>query len=210
MKDIVTRVDVDKRGALVTVNETEALWFSKSLWRERSLSEQEEVELDELKGWLSPRQYAEALNAAVRFLAVRSRSELEVRQKLESYRYLDDVIDAVLYKLQKNKLLNDESFAREWALTRAHQNMGKNRIIMELRHKGISSTIAQRVIDELPKEERDDGAAQMAAKLIKRYGSQEPKAAMNKIMAAMARRGYGYEDAKIAVESALHAIEDED
>lgn len=208
MKDVVTAVEAQKKGAFVTVNETERLWFSRDAWLERSYEAGESVDLDELKKWLLPRQYTEALNAAVRLLAVRSRSVREVRDRLVERGYMDDTIEMALYKLEKNDLLNDERFAEEWARERSHRQLGKRRIIMELREKGVASDTAERAVSALDEEDCESAGVALAEKLLRRYDGYEPREAMNKIMAAMARRGYGFDESRSAVEEALRRAEE--
>ncbi len=207
MDDIVTAVEAQKKGAYVTVNETERLWFSRDAWIERSYAEGESLSLEELKQWLLPRQYPEALNAAVRLLAVRSRSTKEISTRLEERGYMDDTVEMVLYKLETNDLLNDERFAAEWARDRAARKLGKRRIIAELREKGVSPEIAERTVNNLDTEEYDSAGAALALKLLSRYADREAKDTINKVMAAMARRGYGYDEAREAVSEALRRLE---
>lgn len=207
MDDIVTEVAREKHGALVTVNETERLRFNREAWCERSVEVGEEIDLAELRKWLLPRQYPEALNAAVRLLAVRSRSEAEICRALRLRGYMDETIDMVSYQLERNELVNDEAFAREWAKARVHAGLGKNRILMELRQKGVDSAICESAVNELSEDERGESGKALAAKLLKRYGGDDARDAIQKVMAGMSRRGYGYDEAKSAIEKALHDAE---
>lgn len=121
MNDVVAEVEESRRGAMVHFEGGERLWFGRGAWLERSPLRPGDVEdLDGLKQWLLPRQYPQALAGAVRLLAARARSTGEIRQKLEAYGYMDDTVDMVLYKLEKEGLLDDEAFACEWGRPRAH------------------------------------------------------------------------------------------
>lgn len=210
MKDIVTKITTDKRGATVVINEETTLWFGRSYWYERELKEGEAVDLAELKQWLLPRQYSAALNYAVSLLAIKAQSTSEIKRKLAQRQYMYDTIEMVLYKLEKEKLINDEAYARDFAASKSRRQMGKRRIMQELRMKGISSEIAQHAIDELDEDEKDESAVALAKKLVRRYQNDEPRKAMQKALAAMARRGYVYEDSKNALSTAIQEIEDEE
>lgn len=183
----------------------EALWFGRAAWRERlPLSPGDEEELEELKAWLLPRQYAEALDGAVRLLSVRARSEGEIRRKLTERGYMDDTVDMVLYKLEKEGLVDDEAFAREWAASRARSQVGQARILRELTQKGLSRACAQRAVAALDAQEGEDAAEALARKLLRRYaGEADERKAMGKMLATMARRGYGFEEARRALEAAM-------
>ena len=204
MKDIVTEIIEEKSRVGVKVNDERVCWLSPAAYRERPLRPNDPLDLAELEEWLLPRHYAEALNKAVAFLALRPRSRREVEQKLQSKGYLDRAIELVLFKLEKEKILDDEAFAREWAQARSHRHLGKARMIRELRQKGISNSLAEKACAGLSREEQEEQAVQLAGKLLRRYASEPDEAkAVQKIMAAMARRGFPYEEASDALQAAL-------
>lgn len=205
MKDVVAAVEESKRGAVVRFESGERLWFGRAAWLERSPLRPGDVEdVDDLKQWLLPRQYPQALGGAVRLLAARARSTGEIRQKLEAYGYMDDTVDMVLYKLEKEGLVDDEAFACEWAAARARHQIGHVRILRELVQKGVNREIAERAVEALDEEEGDAAAVALAQKLLRRYADEaDAKKAMAKLMASMARRGYDFESARQAVERAL-------
>ena len=145
-----------------------------------------------------------ALNDAVTLLAQRAQASGEIRQKLRRKLYMEDTIEMVLYKLEKERLLDDGAFARDWAASRARSQVGKSRIMRELRMKGIPQQMAQNALEELDEKESDEAAVALARKLLKRYSREaDERKAMQKLLMAMARRGYGYEESKQAVETAL-------
>ena len=209
-QDVVTAIERSGRhNVLVTINEEIQLMLSRDIWAERPLSEGEELDFAEFSQWLLPRQYPEALNKAVALLAQRARSGGEIRQKLERAHYLEDTIDMVLYKLEKERLLDDEAFAREFSASCARRQMGKSRIRMELVRKGLPRELIDRIMEELPQEEADDAAIRLAQKLLRRHNGEDTRKEMQKVLAAMARRGYSYEDSKEAIEAALQMEENE-
>lgn len=210
MKDTVREITEDRRGALVTFEGGEALWFGRAAWGEHaSIAVGAEEDVEALKAWLLPRQYPEALNYAVSLLAARARASGEIRQKLRLRRYMDDTIEMVEYKLEKEKLLDDRAFAREWAASCARRQMGKSRILQELRRKGISRELCEQALEELDGDEGGAAAAALAAKLLRRYGKEpDRRKAMGKLLAAMARRGYSYEEARQAMEAALAELDE--
>lgn len=209
--DLITAVKTEKGGATVEINGEVTLWLSRDIWLERPLKEGESLDLEAFQQWLLPRQYPEALNYAVSLLAIRARSSGELRQKLKRKHYMDDTIEMALYKLETEHLLDDEAFAREWVEMLSMRQMGRHRILQELRLKGIDTETAQAALAGLDSEQSDEAAAMLAQKLVARH-AKEPDArkAMNKIMAAMARRGYGYEEARNAVTEAMRRLEEDD
>ena len=213
MKDSITKIEWGKGAVQVCVNGEGTLYFPRAAFEERGLCQGEAVDLEELMEWLLPRQYPDALSKAVTFLAVRARSTLEIRQKLENKGYMERTIDLVLYKLTKERLLDDKAFAGEWVKSRAGKQLGKYRILRELRQKGIPQDMAEAVLAELENEEESgENACKLASKLLRRVQNEpDAKKAMRKVMAAMERRGFPYDEAKTAVEAAISEMaEDSD
>ena len=209
-QDVVTALERSGRHSmLVTINEEIRVLMSRDIWAERPLSEGEELDFAEFSQWLLPRQYPEALNRAVALLAQRARSGGEIRQKLEKACYLEDTIDMVLYKLEKERLLDDVAFARDFAASCARRQMGKTRIRLELARKGLDRELIDRTMEALPQEDGDEAAVRLAQKLLRRHNGEDARKEMQKVLAAMARRGYSYEDSRQAIEAAIRLEEEE-
>ena len=205
MLDTVREINEKRRSSVIVMESGETFWLTWTQLQEHDpFAVGQEVDTDALREWLLPRQYPMALNDAVALLAQRAQASDEIRQKLKRKLYMDDTIEMVLYKLEKERLLDDEAFARDWAASRARSQVGKSRIMRELRMKGIPQQIAQNALEELDEEESDEAAVALARKLFKRYSREaDERKAMQKLLMAMARRGYGYEESKQAVETAL-------
>ena len=75
--------------------------------------------------------------------------------------------------------------------------------------KGIGQEMAEIALEELDEEESEDAAVALARKLLKRYSREaDDRKGMQKLLMAMARRGYGYEESRRAVEQALTLTEE--
>ena len=209
MSDVVTLVEKGKRQTKIVINDSCTLYLSRALTRERPLAEGDPVELSELRQWLQPRQYGEALNAAVRLLATRARSRSELATRLQGMRFDDETIDMALYKLEKENLLDDADFARQWASYRMSQGIGKSRILRELAQKGVEAETAEAACATSDEESAREAAQSVARKLLKRYEGKAEREAVEKTLGGLVRRGYGYSDAKRAISDALQAMRDE-
>ena len=207
--DLITAVERSKKGAVVTLNGEEKIFVSRALLIEREFTEGLSLQWDELAQWLLPRQYPEALNLAVSLLAQRAHSSGEIEKKLRDKFYLPETVEMVLYKLEKEHFLNDEAFATEYAASLSRCQMGRTRITQELRRKGIAPALIQQALESLDAEEADDAALVLARKLLRRYEREsDPRKAMQKLLMAMARRGYGFEEARAATQRAIQEPED--
>lgn len=211
MMDVVREIQEKRRSSVILMESGEQFWLTWTQLQEHEpFAVGQEVDCEALREWLLPRQYPMALNDAVALLAQRAQASGEIRQKLRRHLYMEDTIEMVLYKLEKERLINDEAFAREWAASRARSQVGRSRILRELRMKGISQQMAETALEEVDEEESEDAAAALARKLVRRYSKEaDERKAMQKILSAMARRGYAYEESRQAVETALQAMEDE-
>lgn len=103
----------------------------------------------------------------------------------------DAVIDATIAKLSGFNFIDDETFARNWALSRAQsQGYGPRRIEQELKIKGVVDSIIRTVIRELFDRQDEEKRARVILK--KRFGSKDLKEphTLRRALAFLQRRGY--------------------
>jgi len=97
--------------------------------------------------------HEKAKQRAFRLLAIRARSEKELRAKLKEKGYDESVVGDVTARLRELRYLDDESFARSWARNLAVNRLwGNIRIEASLRDKGIPRESIERVIREVREE----------------------------------------------------------
>jgi regulatory protein len=200
MSDIITSVRELRGGVRVTVSNGETLCLRNKDCKNRPLREGDEVDLREWKHELLLNQYPDALQRAVRLLAVRARSVSELEKRLTEAYFLPETVEMAITKLTGNGLLNDEAFAAQWARERTARHIGRARILRELMQKGVGAALARRTVDELEPEKQVGNAGELAQKLLRRYQSAAPADARRKIIQAMQRRGYTYGEAKRALD----------
>lgn len=100
--------------------------------------------------------------------------------------------DKVIEKLRISHYLDDEVFARSWALARAQNNgYGPKRIDQELRSKGIGQSLIREALretfDQVDEAER---AKRLLTKRFKNEDLAEPKV-LRRAAVFLQRRGYG-------------------
>lgn len=199
MSDRITGIRELRNGVRVTVNSEETLCLRNKDCKNLGLREGDAVSLKEWKHELLLAQYPDALNRAVRLLAVRARSVSEIEKRLTDACFLPDTVDMVVTKLTVSGLLNDEAFATQWARERAARQIGKARILYELRQKGVDAALAERAVNNLEPEKQSESAETLARKLLRRYQNAPPADARRKAIQAMQRRGYTYGEARRAL-----------
>lgn len=205
--DVITAIKKERGRYRVTINESEDVIVPVSLMRERPLQEGQPLNLEEYDNWLMIRQYRFALDRAVGYLAARARSKREIEQKLLQAGYRPCTVEMVIYKLERENLLDDADFARQWVESRSTHKLGRNRIAQELRRKGISQEEAEEALSAIDDEDQLSGAIALAEKAAARIKpGEDPRKAAGRIAGMLARRGYSWDVAKEAIQ---HAFSDE-
>lgn len=202
--DVITAIKKERGKYRITVNDSDDVLVPISLMRERPLKEGQPIDLEEYDNWLMVRQYRFALDRAVGYLAARARSKREIEQKLLLAGYRPCTVEMVIYKLQRENLLDDSDFARQWVESRQHHKLGRSRIAQELRRKGVSQEDAEDAMSIIEDEDQLSGAVALATKAAARIKPDEDiRKATNRIAAMLARRGYSWDITKVAIRQAV-------
>ncbi|MBR3763156.1 MAG: regulatory protein RecX [Clostridia bacterium] len=202
--DVITDIRRERGRYRVTVSESDEFLVPVSLMRERPLKVGDALSVEEYDNWLMVRQYRHALDRAVAFLAARARSRREVEQKLLQAGYRPCTVEMVLYKLEREKLLDDADFARQWVEARSGRKLGRSRIAQELRRKGIAADEAEVALEQISDDDQLSGAIALAEKAAARIKpGEDPRKAAGRIQAMLARRGYSWDVAWKAVQQVM-------
>lgn len=162
--DIITRITRQRGKMQIVISEQETIVVPLSLFRERPLTEGQPINLEEYDNWLMVRQYRHALDRAVACLAARAHSKHEIEQKLLRVGYRPCTVEMVLYKLEREHLLNDADFARQWVEARSGRKLGRSRIAQELRRKGIDADEAEEALSAIGEDAQLADAIALAEK----------------------------------------------
>lgn len=159
---------------------------------------------------LAANQVSQATEAALAFLAYRPRSEREVRDRLRRGDYPDETIEQVIAKLYDWRYLDDADFARRWVEGRTNQKPRGGRLLQqELRQKGIAPELAREVIAEADLDETAAAEA-LARKRLPSYAGEDSMVVRRRLGAYLARRGYGFDVVRVALERAMGEVEEAD
>ncbi|MBR2823051.1 MAG: regulatory protein RecX [Clostridia bacterium] len=206
----VSEIETVRGRVRILLDDGTAYTILKSMFRERPLAVNEELDPEEYAGWVAARQYRSAMDKAVSRLAVRACSRGEIEQKLRRTGYSTETIERVLGRLEKEGFLNDREFAGQWASYRAGQKIGPRRIAQELRSKGIAGREAEEALEALSGEEQMEAAAAVARKLAARAKpGEDPRKVRRRILEGVVRRGYDWETARLAADRAMDEAAEE-
>ncbi|MCC7370867.1 MAG: RecX family transcriptional regulator [Chloroflexi bacterium] len=141
-------------------------------------------------------QHVRAYDAALHFLGSRPRSEREIRDRLARHEYDRHVVDKVIERLRRIKLVDDAAFAAYWVEQRAtHRPRGARLLKQELRQKGVSQDV---VAEALP-EDDDEGAYRAAERKAISMRALDERTFKQRLGGFLQRRGYGYETVRRVV-----------
>lgn len=145
---------------------------------------------------------AEEAKAKVRHRALllldhRARSRQEMQDRLIALDFTPDVVEDVIADLERDRLIDDALFAREWVRQR-HQRRGKSKAILdrELRAKGIAASIRGEALDIIDEDDEQEKARELAVKKARsvKYDCSANRddyaKALRRIVGVLARRGF--------------------
>lgn len=128
-----------------------------------------------------------AYDAALRLLARREHSPLELRRKLEQRGFLPETIHPGLDQLREQGYLSETRFAESLARHRLSQGYGELRIRAELRHHELGSELIAQALEALDA----DWQALAAAQAHRHFGTlpDEP-GARQRVLRYLTQRGF--------------------
>ena len=118
---------------------------------------------------LSQRTRSQAIEKAMRLLAMREHSRLELQRKLSQRDFSESIIQAVLTELAEQNMQSDPRFAASFVRLKSERGYGPLAIRRDLKEKGIDDVLIQA---HLPIDDDFWFAKALAAK-EKKFGLSE-------------------------------------
>lgn len=206
---VIEAIERVRAQVRIVVSDAADIRIPASLYRARPLREGDDIDLEEYENWLLLHQYRPALEKAVALLAARAHSKHEIEEKLHRAGYRPSTIEMVLYKLEREALLDDSDFAQQWVAARSNRKLGRRRIAQELRIKGVSTEDAEAALDAVDDEAELTAAITLAEKAAARSKpGEDPRKTTQRILGMLVRRGYRWDTAREAVYQAMRNADD--
>lgn len=177
----------------IFVDGTFAFGLSEAGLIESGLASGQELTPAELKTLKEKAGIDKAHGQALRYVALRPRSEWEVMTYLQRKAVDSQAAAIIIGRLRELQLLDDEAFARTWiANRRLLKSTSLQRLRLELKTKRVPDEVITRALFS------DTGNDQQAlreliAKKRRRYPDEQ------KLMQYLARQGFRYDDIKQAL-----------
>ncbi len=156
-----------------------------------------EISADELDDLLALSRKNRTRSRALYYLSGRDYAKKELERKL--YRSADkETAAAVVDRLEEVGLVDDSAYAERMARSFANYRLyPRRRIVSALREKGVSREDAENAVEQL---ETDDLQVALALLRKKYYNKLQDKENREKVAAALARSGFGFDTVKKAIE----------
>lgn len=156
-----------------------------------------EIDDDELGEIIEKSNERRAKDKALWLISYRSHSKKELFDKLR--RDFDEYsAQKAVDRMQELGLINDGEFAKAYARKLVYgKKMSLRAAELELRRKGIDNITAEQVLSEL----EYDAQTQIIEFISKKYRNIEDEKVRRRAVAALQRKGYGWDDIKQAIES---------
>lgn len=175
------------------------------------VEEGDALDEQEYEDRLSAVQYPEAYEAALTQLDFCQRSSGELRKKLSAKGFAAPAVNAVVERLIEIKLVDDNAYAKHIVESIAKKPVGVYAAKRKLRAKGFSADDADDALTRLDDDQQSEVAAKLAVKLAPKYlaKAENTREAKAKLSQALARRGFGWEIVREAVDAAMDDAGDE-
>ncbi|TXG68031.1 hypothetical protein EZV62_009306 [Acer yangbiense] len=136
-------------GLMVELGEVNEESEEMEIPRENNIHEQKVI--------VDGKSMEDAENSAIKLLAKRAFTAVELRKKLIGKRFLPDTVEAVLKDFQSRGLINDSLYAETYSRSRwSSSTWGPRRIKQALFNKGIQNTDAEKAVKLVFKDAESD------------------------------------------------------
>lgn len=127
----------------------------------------------------------------------------------------EEEIDAVMDRLERAQLLDDNDFAQQWVRSRhLHSGKGRTALRHELRNKGVDQVIIEDALSQVDDEAEHDRAAEMLRRKTSRLTADDLLERADRdrhtrrLVAMLVRRGYSPSLALGLVKSEIDRLRD--
>ena len=199
----ISELKYNRSFCCIILDNGESYWLRKTDLSGSGFLCGEQYDREQILNYIRICQYPRALNHSVSLLARRPYSKNEIYTHLIRLRYASEIADLVLFKLEKENLVNDEDFCEQWIRFRSGHHYGQSFIRRELKIKGIPDEVIRRSLNRISPEESEAGAFALAQKSWQKYVSEKNiYKKRQKVIAFLIRKGYSWDDARAACEKA--------
>ncbi len=203
MKIVEIRRD-KKHTVKVSFDTGKAFNFDIDYWNDICLHENDEIDQDSLNHHLQESDYIRAKARGMWFLDRADYSEKTLYQKIVAGGISGTAAARAVARLKELGLLDDQKLAERLAERMAAANVSKREAYAKLYNKGIPTAIIKAVLCET----NFDELSQVLAIIEKKYRNKmSEKQEIQKVYAALIRKGFSYSAVRDAIKKYTQEIE---
>jgi regulatory protein len=197
MKITAIKQQVKQQGRYsVFVDDKYEFSLSETALLESKLASSQELTREQLEHYKKLSADDKVYNQALRYIAMRPRTEWEIITYLERKKASEEAIGSILKKLRKIELIDDEKFAKAFvADRRLLRPTSRRKLVNELRKKHVANDIIEAVLNGQTDREEINVLREIIAKKRTQTKFQDNL----KLMQYLARQGFNYDDIKQAL-----------
>ena len=183
-----------------------ALNLEAELAAEKGLKTGKELSEEELSELTDRNSYQKCLNAALKFLAYRPRSEFEVRERLKRRGFIQEDIDKVMDKLKGQGFIDDSAFAEYWRENReSFSPRSRYLTATELARKGVKGAVIDEAVSGM---DNSENAYRAALGKAHRLSRADHEVFRTRLVGYLRRRGFNYDVINSTIEKIWRELAD--
>lgn len=137
-----------------------------------------------------------------------ARTRAELRKKLDAKEVPEEIAERLLDRFTEVGLIDDQAFAEYWVQGRQRaKGLAPRAIAQELRRKGVDDEVAKEALSLLDEDSQVEAARDLVRKKIRSLRRFDRTTATRRLVAMLARKGYGGHIAFSVVKEELDAAE---
>jgi regulatory protein len=152
-------------------------------------------------------QRLDAIDAALRLLALRPRTEKDLRERLRRRALPRPAIDAAVERVRELGYLDDAAFARLWVESRqASTPRSRRALAFELGRKGVTQPVAAETVADVSDE---DAAYEAARRRLRALRNLDRQSFFRRLGSFLSSRGFSYGVARTTIERCWREIDED-
>ena len=194
--------DIREARGLMEISLDGVVWLRvrRKHFAKRPLNPGDAVDPEAYVDSLAAVQAADCYEAALTMLDRAAHSSGNLRAKLERAGYVSPAAEAAVARLVENRLVDDRRYAERIAQTQLNKATGAYAVRRKLRAKRLSEEDIDAAMEGFDGEQQSAACRAAAEKLWRKYSALPSREGKAKLSQALARRGFGWDAIRSAVE----------
>ena len=182
----------------ISLSNGEEVLIDNDVCRDNYLKKGDEISEEKLNDLVFQSQYQRAKSRAVWYLDRKDRTAKDLYNKLCLAGFDKKAVAKVIARLQEVGLVDDRRFAENYASRLMEGNVSKREALQKMLQKGVPYDMAKEVLSATETDEN----AQITALIEKKYRTKLlSENGVQKVYAALIRKGFSYEAVKNALKN---------